>query len=131
MANLSFPLRFKRQYSGSLDPDLTFDTIVELNSYLTNGARYPGQIVSCIETEGKIYVLNSTGTNWIGITAASNYRIVDTILERNNLQTFERIQGMICYVAENSTEYRLVNNTENPDLDWIFVSELIWTLKEW
>jgi hypothetical protein len=128
---LAFPLKFKRQYSGSLDADLNFATLMELNAYLTDGARYPGQIVSCTETEGKIYVLNTAGNAWIGITAATNYKIVDTLIQRNELQEFERINGMICYVLETNTEYRLVGNSGVPEQDWNFVSELIWNINEW
>jgi len=61
------PLQIKRQYSDSLDPDDIFDTVSELNAYLTNPLRYAGQIVSCLEVDSSIYVLNLARNAWISM----------------------------------------------------------------
>lgn len=63
MADFLFPLQFKRQYAAPLDIDIVFSTTAERLSYLTNPRRYPGQVVSDLQTES-VYVLNSAGTAW-------------------------------------------------------------------
>jgi hypothetical protein len=63
MADFLFPLQFKRQYAAPLDIDIVFSTTAERLSYLTNPRRYPGQVVSDLQTES-VYILNSAGTNW-------------------------------------------------------------------
>ncbi len=62
---LDFPLQFKRQFAKSLDVDSTFSTLVELNAYLTNPLRYVGQLATCEEEEGKLYILNKTKDAWL------------------------------------------------------------------
>jgi hypothetical protein len=62
---LDFPLQFKRQFAKSLDVDSTFLTTVELNAYLTNPLRYVGQLATCEEEEGKLYILNKTKDAWL------------------------------------------------------------------
>lgn len=42
-----------------------FDTLAEMSQYLTNPARYAGQIVSCKEAEGDIFILSNTMDSWI------------------------------------------------------------------
>lgn len=68
MTQLLFPLQFKRQYSGDLDPDKVFDTESALNSYLTDPVRFAGQIVSCLEREGELFILNNSKTAWISFS---------------------------------------------------------------
>lgn len=70
MAELLFPLQFKRQYANPLDVDSVFETQAQMNAYLTNARRYAGQIVTCKELEGKIFVLNNTRDAWLDITAS-------------------------------------------------------------
>jgi hypothetical protein len=67
MAELIFPLQLKRQFADSLDPDMVFNTTLEMNDYLTNGLRYAGQVVSCLEEEGKLFVLNNALDEWLEI----------------------------------------------------------------
>lgn len=62
---LDFPLQFKRQFASSLDVDSTFKTITELNAYLANPLRYVGQLATCDEEEGKLYILNKTKDAWL------------------------------------------------------------------
>ena len=62
---VDFPLQFKRQFAKSLDVDSTFLTTVELNAYLTNPLRYVGQLATCDEEEGKLYILNKTKDAWL------------------------------------------------------------------
>lgn len=72
MADIIFPLQFKRQYSGSLDPDLVFDTISDKNDYLSSPRRYAGQIVSCLEEEGRAFILNNSLDEWISVSTDIN-----------------------------------------------------------
>lgn len=64
-AQMAFPLQFKRQYKGPLDADLSFNTDVELQAYLTNGLRYAGMFATCLEHEGKLFIMNNAETAWI------------------------------------------------------------------
>lgn len=67
MANVPFPLPFKRQFSGPLDQDNTFQTTAEMAAYLTSALRYAGQIVTCVEQPTKIFVMNPGRTAWTAI----------------------------------------------------------------
>ena len=62
-----FPIAFKRQFSGPIDVDSVFKTEEELMNYLTCDLRYPGMVVTCEELEGSIFVLSTTGTEWLEI----------------------------------------------------------------
>lgn len=42
-----------------------FDTLAEMTLFLTNPARYAGQIVSCKEAEGEVFILSNTMDSWI------------------------------------------------------------------
>lgn len=70
MAELLFPLQFKRQYSGSLDPDMVFATSAAMTTYLSDPIRYAGQIVSCLQTSA-VYVLNGSMTAWTALGSGS------------------------------------------------------------
>jgi hypothetical protein len=65
MAKLPFPLQIERQYAAPIDPDAVFDTVADMNTYLTNARRYEGQVVSCKETPGKLYTLNAALDGWV------------------------------------------------------------------
>lgn len=65
MSELLFPLQFKRQYAEALDPDVTFTTVLELNNYLYDAVRYPGQIATCQEKEGYLFIMNNARNAWI------------------------------------------------------------------
>mgnify|MGYP001255336486 CR=1 FL=1 len=71
MAEILFPLQFKRQYAAPLDVDVVFQTSAAMNTYLSNPLRYAGQIVSCLENEGKIFVLNNAQTIWTEIAGGT------------------------------------------------------------
>ena len=79
MSELIFPLWFKRQYAAPLDVDLVFDTLVDMNDYLTSGVRYAGQIVSCKENEGKLFVLNNARDAWLEIGNEEVGELVSTV----------------------------------------------------
>lgn len=68
MAELQFPLQYKRQYNAPLDIDMRFDTLASLNAYLTSARRYAGMIVTCLETEGKVYILNNAEDAWVEVS---------------------------------------------------------------
>lgn len=67
MANLTIPIpnNYQRLDSRPIDTTSTFTTYSGLTSYLSNGTRYAGQIVTCDEKEGSIFILNSGRTDWI------------------------------------------------------------------
>ena len=71
MTKIQFPLQFKRQYSGDLDPDKVFETEEELNLYLTDPVRYAGQIVTCLEREGELFILNNSESAWISFSPSA------------------------------------------------------------
>lgn len=71
-SQLLFPLQIKRQYAGSVDPDLTFSSTTALNAYLSSALRYPGQIVTNLEDEGAIYIMSNDLTKWIKFNGGSN-----------------------------------------------------------
>ena len=70
MAELQFPLQYKRQYNAPLDVDMRFDTLIELNSYLSSARRYAGMLVTCLEAEGKVFVLNNAEDAWVEIAGS-------------------------------------------------------------
>lgn len=129
MAELIFPLSFKRQYGGSLDPDLVFETIVDRDTYLTNPLRYAGQIVACKELEGKIFVLNNAMDKWLSQESAdsckvkiSNDDITEDFLENKIVGTTDKISITKQNTGENETLIinvstdvfdKTVDNTEN------------------
>lgn len=67
MAQLSFPLKFKRQYAGALDVDAVFATDEDLQAYLNSPLRYAGQMVTCLEHEGKLFILNNDLDTWLEV----------------------------------------------------------------
>ena len=64
MTTLLFPLQLERQYAAPLDPSDVFNTTDDMNAYLSNALRYAGQIVTCKEQEGKIFVMNNAMDEW-------------------------------------------------------------------
>lgn len=70
-ARLSFPLSFKRQLPAPLDVDTLFETVVDLEAYLSSAVRYPGQVASCLETEGTLYVMSNDLSRWIPVTGGA------------------------------------------------------------
>ena len=64
------PVQFKRQYSKSLDPDVVFNTTQQMNSYLNNAVRYAGQVVSCLQQQGKIFILSNDRTRWLQVSGS-------------------------------------------------------------
>jgi hypothetical protein len=70
MAQLPFPLSFKRQFPTPLDADTTFATLAELNAYLGSALRYAGQVATCQETEGVAYVLSNDLSEWLPISGS-------------------------------------------------------------
>lgn len=140
MAELIFPLSFKRQYSGSLDTDLVFETIVDRDTYLTNPLRYAGMIVSCKELEGKIFVLNNAMDTWLSQESADSCKVkisaddtTEYFLESKIVGTTNKISITKQGTGENenlkvniSTDVfdKTVDNTENitETLNKVFVS---------
>lgn len=66
MATTLFPLQYLRQNAQPIDVDSVFNTTAERLAYLSNGRRYPGQVVADLQ-ENKVYVLDSAGSAWIEI----------------------------------------------------------------
>jgi hypothetical protein len=72
---LQFFTPFSRTFDGPLDVSLVFDTTADMNNYLLNPARYPGQIVACKQEEGKIFVLSNSKNSWL--LASGNQEVAD------------------------------------------------------
>ena len=75
MAQLIFPLQYKRQYAGPLDADSTFATLEELNAYLASPLRYAGQIATCNESEGQLFVLNNARDAWLSVQGGGGLHV--------------------------------------------------------
>ena len=93
MAELNFPLSFKRQYSGSLDVDLVFETLVARDTYLTDPLRYAGMIVSCLELEGKIFVLNNAMDAWLSASGTSSLKVKTSSTDTTEGYLADKILG--------------------------------------
>lgn len=65
MAYISFGLQFERQFSGPLDIDAVFNTTAALNAYLTVGRRFAGQIATCLDQPGKLFILSNDRSQWL------------------------------------------------------------------
>ena len=72
MADLIFPLQYKRQYSAPVDIDMVFKTTAKLQIYLTSPRRYSGQTVTCLDQEGKIFILNNSLDTWLTVSASGS-----------------------------------------------------------
>lgn len=66
---ISYPFQFKRQYAKPLDSDKVFSTLKQMNDYLKAPARYPGQLATCLQTPGTVYVLDNSRDLWMPISA--------------------------------------------------------------
>lgn len=84
MSQLDFPLQFKRQYAAPLDVDSVFITKNELTAYLTNPLRFSGQLATCLESEGYVFILNNNKNAWISLKLEKSY---EKILLANNTTT--------------------------------------------
>ena len=96
-SSLLFPLSFTRQYLGSLDSSLLYQTKVDLNNALSEPTNYAGMIVSCVETN-LVYILNSTKTAWIEV-GGSGLTMVDDYSQLPPTMTSDAI-----YFVKNSYE---------------------------
>lgn len=76
---LPFPLAFIRQFAGSLDADMVFHSFDELQSYLASGRKYEGQIATCTQRPGKIFVLCREDENWIWHEVSSDKHFLTNI----------------------------------------------------
>lgn len=65
MSDIDLPKPFSRLFAGPIDDDTIFDSVAELNAYLTNPKRYPGQKATVVEN-GNVqnYQLNGLGNAW-------------------------------------------------------------------
>ena len=68
---ISFGSQFIRQYAAPIDRDMVFLTVAMAQDYLSSPRRYQGQIMTCLEKEGSIFVLNNTKDTWIDIADGS------------------------------------------------------------
>lgn len=80
IAYVEFPLQIKPQYAGPVGKYVSFDTYALLLDFISNPATsplaYSGQIATCKDKEGKIFVLNSLLTEWI----EHDYALPDNVL---------------------------------------------------
>lgn len=81
LKRLPWPLSFKRQYAQPLDYDAVFETLADMQTYLTDPVRYQGQVATCLESEGKIYHLNATRDAWVEISGGGGSAESDVVLE--------------------------------------------------
>ena len=115
MANLDFPLQFKRQYAAPLDLDAVFSTAALRTTYLTNPRRYAGMLVSDLENIGKIYQLSADTNSWIeagGSSSGSGSKVFATEAARTAfLSDDKRIPGMLATDLEHDGKLYELNST--------------------
>jgi hypothetical protein len=80
-------VQFRRLYAKSLVEGQVFDNVIELNAYLNNPARYPGQIATCIENLETIYILNASRDAWVSVKGSGGGAYMEIQFE--NTQEFE------------------------------------------
>ena len=71
MANLLFPLPFTRQFEGPIDTDMVFETTAALTAYASSPRRYAGQIATCKEQPGALFVMASDKSAWLEISGTA------------------------------------------------------------
>jgi hypothetical protein len=113
MSELLFPLNFKRQYAAPLDVDMVFDTIADKTSYLTNARRYAGQIVTCLEETGKVFILSNDTNSWVEIDGS------DTTLRAEVAAISGSLQSQITAISGSLQLQvaQLEQDIDNLDLD--------------
>lgn len=79
MSEMLFPLRIKRQFAGALDPDMTFETDAQLQSYLNSPIRYAGQIATCQAHEGALFILSNDLSAWLPVSGSGGGGVVNII----------------------------------------------------
>ena len=61
---------YKKISGGGTSGDssgLIFNTISELNTFLTNESRLAGILATCVETEGVLYILSTDRSSWLPV----------------------------------------------------------------
>ncbi len=72
LKTLLLPISFRRQYAQPLDYDAVFETLADMQTYLSNPVRYQGQVATCLETS-KIYHLNTARDAWVEVSSVTNH----------------------------------------------------------
>lgn len=65
------PVQFERQYKAPLTIGDVFQTVDEMNSYLSNESRYAGMRCTCLEQEGVEFILNNNEDTWIPVSGGT------------------------------------------------------------
>ncbi len=108
---------------------LTFLTTELMNEYLLNPKRYAGQIATCQEEEGKLFVLSNSTNLWLiasgneedkdkNLVYMINHKIEETITHNLNkkpsVQVFNQAEEMciadIKHIDENTTKINFFEN---------------------
>lgn len=63
------PYNIQRLYSLPFDSTDVVETLSGLTTYLSNESRYGGQIITCNEKEGSIFILNKTRDGYFEISS--------------------------------------------------------------
>ncbi len=69
---LQFFTPFQRTFKGPLDVSVVFSTEAAMLAYLDNEARYAGQVVSCKQHEGSLFILNNNEDEWLLISGGDD-----------------------------------------------------------
>lgn len=116
---LSWPLMFKRQYAQPLDIDSVFETLAGMDAYLSNTLRHVGQIATCQETEGIIYIMNNNRDAWVTVDTGSGSLIFATTTDLNTyLTNDDRKAGSIATCLETEGILYILNNLRDT---WITI----------
>lgn len=84
--SINIPIRFIRQYPGSLDVDEYFESTAARNAYLSSPRRWAGMEVADAET-GKRYVLNATKDAWKRVYTQDDFDINDYVAKAGDIMT--------------------------------------------
>ena len=117
MANLLFPLQFKRQYAGPLDIDSVFETTADRTAYLTSPLRYAGQLAFDKELS-LFYYMSADLTTWVEMATAALVDITksayDALVAAGTLDAAKR------YVVYDDNDRNLIVNVKgNSITDWV------------
>lgn len=91
--------------------------------------RKNGLMVYVVETKSEYRLEDGIlDSNWVHVTtknSVGNYIIVNTIIERDQIELSIRKIGLICYVKTLDNEYRLVNGIDNQY--WVLLNNTVST----
>lgn len=110
--------QLKRGFKKPIVEDEVFNTLADLEAYLTSELRYAGMIVSCVETE-KSYKLNATEDEWVELGSGSGGGLNPIKVITQNSHGL--VKGDVCYFNGTSYVKSQGDSPDNAEVDGIVV----------